>query len=656
MFDISKYRDMFLEESSELFESIYTILLDSEKTLKLSRDEMDSLFRNMHTLKGSASAVDLKFFSKFAHEIETFLDKLRDNLIYEAKISSILIECIDRLRDILDIEISEGLDERVFKNLTDEYIQTLEIISDSENSIKTSSDGDKKDDLDSDDEYFGFFDEEEQKEDIINSSDEEFFGFFDDVYEDSDLIDGVCEISDFSDALESKKKKKVVNKESIKKNSNTIASNVSKTTKSKSENILTTESIDKIEKLDLDDVLVDNLPKNDRGQVATIRVNLSKIDTLMNSVGELVITNAMLFQFSRFIENSKLKGTIFEKLELLNRHIRELQDSIMSVRMIPLEQIYSKFPKIIRDLSKRLDKKVELSTIGSDVEIDKAMIEGLTDPLTHIIRNSLDHGIEEPKKRLELGKSEVAKINLTAEQSNGQIIISISDDGAGIDVDRVAQKALDKGLITDIDSLNHSQKLNLIFEAGLSTVSEISDISGRGVGMDIVKNNISNLGGIIKVESERDVGTKMTIILPLTLAILDGLNILVGDKKYILPLASIVESLQPTLEMIKSVGDGRSEILMLREDFIPIIRLHKLFNIKPNFYKIEDGMLIIVKSGDKKVAFFVDEFLTQQQVVVKPLDKNFKTIQGISGATVRGDGTIGLILDVIGIIDRVKSS
>ena len=373
----------------------------------------------------------------------------------------------------------------------------------------------------------------------------------------------------------------------------------------------------------------------------------------MNNVGDLVITNAMLTQFSTSIEETKTRAAVLERLELLERHIRDMQDSIMSIRMVPMESIYSKFPKVVRDISRKLSKKVEFKHYGDNVEIDKAMIEGLTDPLMHIIRNSLDHGIEMPSQREAAGKPETGSISISAEQANGQMIITIEDDGKGIDCEKVALKALEKGQIDEYqyNNMTDNEKAMLIFEAGLSTADQITDISGRGVGMDVVKTNIYKLGGAIKLDTILGQGTTITIMLPLTLAILDGLDIKVGNQKYILPLSSIVESLQPTSDMIKKIGDGSRDLLMLREEFIPIVRLHHLFGLEDSFENLEDGMLIVVKSGNTKVALSIDEFLNQHQVVVKPLDKNFRSVQGIGAATVRGDGSIGLILDVVGIIN-----
>jgi two-component system chemotaxis sensor kinase CheA len=488
------------------------------------------------------------------------------------------------------------------------------------------------DDLDEDQRNYGFYDEdlEEISRNALDSDfkltneDQEHFGFFDDVPEitpNSQMI--INDIEEKTPTLETPAPVQniAVRKQRVVSNDENDEQSASKKPVSNNNN--------------------------------SIRVNLDKIDLLMNNVGDLVITNAMLTQFSSTIEESKTRNSVLERLELLERHIRDMQDSIMSIRMVPMDSIYSKFPKVVRDISKKLGKKVEFKHYGDNVEIDKAMIEGLTDPLMHIIRNSLDHGIETPSERELTGKPDIGSISISAEQANGQMIITIQDDGKGINSDKVALKALEQGQIDEnqYSTMSENEKAMLIFGAGVSTADEITDISGRGVGMDVVKTNIHKLGGAIKLDTHIGKGTTITIMLPLTLAILDGLDIKVGSQKYILPLSSIVESLQPTSEMIKKIGDGTQDLLMLREEFIPVVKLHQLFGLERSFNKLEEGMLIVVKSGNTKVALSIDEFLNQHQVVVKPLDKNFRSVQGIGAATVRGDGSIGLILDVIGIIN-----
>ena len=319
----------------------------------------------------------------------------------------------------------------------------------------------------------------------------------------------------------------------------------------------------------------------------------------------------------------------------------------MSIRMVPMESIYSKFPKVVRDISKKLGKQINFNHHGDSVEIDKATIEGLTDPLMHIIRNSLDHGIELPQKRKSSGKAEAGTVTIKAEASNGQIIIGIIDDGAGINHEVVSKKAVENGVITEEEreKMTTNEKAMLIFAAGLSTAQEVTDISGRGVGMDVVKNNIERLGGKISIQTEIGKGTEITITLPLTLAILDGLNVRVGKDIFIIPLSILAESLQPTNDIIKNIGSGDIKFLQKNEEFIPIIELGEKFGIENSIKNYEEGIILILNDGKDKLAVFVDEFLNQQQFVVKPLDKNLLNIKGFSGATIKGDGKISLILN-----------
>ncbi len=552
-FDISKYREMFLEEAAELFESADNVLLAAENNGSLTDDEMGQLFRDVHTLKGSGASVELAFFAEFTHDVENLMDKLRSHKIeYQPEMAETLIDGLDVMKEILELEVSNQINREKFQELTSSLLEEIRAYSNGSTTNKKeeeqitqsvkvlekidtpisdekeefgffsddlNSQRDRKDmpfgifeDDDTDDKNIGFYDEE--LENISNNTDDnkfkidenkENFGFFDGMEKISP--NSVMEINDI---------------ESETSNENKIAEQEKK-------DLPTTVS--RRAKENSDDTEKKSISNNNN----SIRVNLDKIDLLMNNVGDLVITNAMLTQFSSTIEESKTRGSVLERLELLERHIRDMQDSIMSIRMVPMDSIYSKFPKVVRDISKKLGKKVEFKHYGDNVEIDKAMIEGLTDPLMHIIRNSLDHGIEMPEDRIKAGKSDTGTISISAEQANGQMIITIEDDGKGVDSERVAQKALEKGQIDEnqFASMSHNDKALLIFGAGLSTADQITDISGRGVGMDVVKTNIHKLGGIIKLDTELGKGTVITIMLPLTLAILDGLDIRVGDQKYI---------------------------------------------------------------------------------------------------------------------------
>jgi len=643
-FDISMYRDMFVEEAEELFESADNVLLEAENNGSLTDEEMGQLFRDVHTLKGSGASVELAFFAEFTHDVENMMDKLRNHQIeFIPEMAGTLIDGLDVMKEILQLECDGEMDRDKFTEMTSELLTTIRAYmsgesieapvtastSEPESPVEVSStSSEASTSSTSSSDSWGFFGEENASstEEEQLSSDENF-GFFDE----SEKITPESKIEEVAK----------VEPETAQVTPAKIEDAAPKaTTPAKA------KTADK------------EAPTKKAATTSTIRVNLDKIDLLMNNVGDLVITNAMLTQYSTTIKESKVRNSVLERLELLERHIRDMQDSIMSIRMVPMESIYSKFPKVVRDISKKLKKKIEFKHEGDSVEIDKAMIEGLTDPLMHIIRNSLDHGIEMPEDRTAAGKSETGTILISAEQANGQMIITIKDDGKGIPAEKVAQKSLENGLIDEqqMATMTDNEKAMLIFGAGVSTADAITDISGRGVGMDVVKTNITKLGGVINLDTEIGVGTTITIMLPLTLAILDGLDIAVGDVKYILPLSAIVESLQPTSEMIKRIGDGTQDLLMLREEFIPVVRLHQLFDIESKHTKLEEGMLIVVKSGSTKIAMFIDEFLHQHQVVVKPLDKNFRSVEGIGAATVRGDGSIGLILDVMGIIEAQKKS
>ena len=678
-FDISKYREMFLEEAEELFESADNVLLVAENNGSLTDEEMGQLFRDVHTLKGSGASVELALFAEFTHDVENLMDKLRNHKIeFIPEMAETLIDGLDVMKELLDLEVANKLDRETFTKMTTSLLEELRAYSNGTavknaemkvevvKPIETPKVEVKKEIpvvLDSDN--FGFFDDDlnEQRDNKNKAygifSDDEIdevhknYGFYDDDLEtisnntkDSDFKIEEKENFGFFDEMPEITANSVMESNDIKEEK--IISKAEIETAVSEEKVLVRKPRQK-EEDEVGDPSKKSIPNNNN----SIRVNLDKIDLLMNNVGDLVITNAMLTQFSSTIEETKTRNSVLERLELLERHIRDMQDSIMSIRMVPMDSIYSKFPKVVRDISKKLGKKVEFKHYGDNVEIDKAMIEGLTDPLMHIIRNSLDHGIETAAERELTKKPEVGSISISAEQANGQMIITIEDDGKGINFEKVAQKALEQGQIDEnqYNTMTDNEKALLIFGAGVSTADQITDISGRGVGMDVVKTNIHKLGGAIKLDTHAGIGTTITIMLPLTLAILDGLDIKVGNQKYILPLSSIVESLQPTSEMIKKIGDGTQDLLMLREEFIPVVKLHQLFGLEKSFGKLEEGMLIVVKSGNTKVAISIDEFLNQHQVVVKPLDKNFRSVQGIGAATVRGDGSIGLILDVVGIIN-----
>ncbi|WP_036249058.1 chemotaxis protein CheA [Methylobacter sp. BBA5.1] len=382
---------------------------------------------------------------------------------------------------------------------------------------------------------------------------------------------------------------------------------------------------------------------------STIRVDTAKIDTLINMVGELVITQSMLSLVGEHFAMNK-ESQLKSGLAQLERHTRELQQSVMNIRMLPISFVFSRFPRLVHDISSKLGKKIELKLVGENTEVDKAVVELINDPLVHLIRNSLDHGIEMPADRIAAGKPETGTIELRAYHRGGHIVIEIIDDGRGLNKDKIKAKAIEKGLIDKHSTLTDKQVFELIFLPGFSTAEQLTDISGRGVGMDVVRKNIQELGGNIEITSELDKGTTISIHLPLTLAILDGQSVAVGDEIYIVPLVSIIESINITEKMLNRVA-GKGETFRLRNEYIPIIRMHEIFNVQTaKASQLAEGIIVVVEGQGMRCGLFVDDLLGQQQVVIKSLEANYKRVEGISGATILGDGSVALILDIPGLV------
>ncbi|MFO7579566.1 MAG: chemotaxis protein CheW, partial [Nitrosomonas halophila] len=384
---------------------------------------------------------------------------------------------------------------------------------------------------------------------------------------------------------------------------------------------------------------------------SSIRVSIEKVDQMINLVGELVITQAMLAQTA-----SQIDPVIYEKLlnglNQLERNTRDLQEAVMSIRMMPISFVFSRFPRVVRDVAAKLNKQVDLKTVGEGTELDKGLIEKITDPLTHLIRNSLDHGIESPESRVAKGKSAKGTITLRASHQGGSIVIEVADDGAGLNREKILAKARSRGLAVN-DNMSDPDVWMLIFEAGFSTADAITDVSGRGVGMDVVKRNIQGLGGRVEIDSDAGQGTRISIRLPLTLAILDGLSVAVGDQLFIVPLTYITESLKPAAADIKTVR-GQGRVVQVRGEYLPVIALHEVFHLQPAVNEIHEGILVILDAEGSKAAMFVDNLVGQHQVVIKSLESNYRRVQGVSGATIMGDGSVALILDAVGLVHVTK--
>ncbi|WP_115628118.1 chemotaxis protein CheA [Buttiauxella agrestis] len=389
---------------------------------------------------------------------------------------------------------------------------------------------------------------------------------------------------------------------------------------------------------------VEREPKPTRvNESSSIRVAVEKVDQLINLVGELVITQSMLAQRSNELDPVE-HGELITSMGQLQRNARDLQESVMSIRMMPMEYVFSRFPRLVRDLAGKLDKQVELTLQGSSTELDKSLIERIIDPLTHLVRNSLDHGIETPEKRLAAGKSAVGNLILSAEHQGGNICIEVSDDGAGLNRERILAKALSQGMPVH-ENMSDDEVGMLIFAPGFSTAEQVTDVSGRGVGMDVVKRNIQEMGGHVEIKSQANVGTTIRIMLPLTLAILDGMSVKVCDEVFILPLNAVMESLQPKEDDLHPLAGGE-RVLEVRGEYLPLVELWKVFDVSGAKTEATQGIVVILQSAGRRYALLVDQLIGQHQVVVKNLESNYRKVPGISAATILGDGSVALIVDV----------
>lgn len=384
---------------------------------------------------------------------------------------------------------------------------------------------------------------------------------------------------------------------------------------------------------------------------STLRVSVDKVDQLINLVGELVITQAMLAQNSKDVD-AALHQQLASGLADLERNTRDLQEAVMSIRMIPMSLVFNRFPRMLRDLAGKLGKKVELVQVGEATELDKGLVEKITDPLTHLVRNSCDHGIELPAERLAKGKPEHGTITLIASHQGGSIVIEVRDDGKGLNRAKLLAKARERGLDVS-DAMSDQEVYGLIFAPGFSTAEQVTDVSGRGVGMDVVKKNITALGGTVEIDSAEGYGMTVRVRLPLTLAIMDGMSVGVGEECYILPLSSVVESFQVQPGMIKTIG-GSGRVVEVRDEYMPVVDLERVFNVPRFDFEHVSNIMVVVEAEGGRVAMLVDELLGQQQVVVKNLESNYRKVDDVSGATIMGDGRVALILDVGSLIRRSR--
>ena len=617
--DVSQFYPVFFEETKEHLAEMEQLLLQ----LSIENpdyNQMNAIFRAAHSIKGGSATFGFDDMSAVTHVLESLLDKLRKKEIaLQAEMVDVFLHATDVIKEQLNCHI-EGL----ASDPAPAAAISNKLLSLALNTAKTAP---KQIVETTVDDSFGFFDDDDSfglfddaKKDTVSDDD---FGFFEPI----EPVDTNPKQNAPDKPTEPVKSKLAVPVATAKK---VLVSPVVEA----SEPILSPNrerrSADRVE-----------------AESTTIRVDVDKVDKLINLVGELVITEAML---SQGLSNAPpaLLQALSSSLAQLERNTRDLQEAVMSIRMMPISFVFSRFPRMVRDLTLKLNKEVELITIGEDTELDKGLIERIADPLTHLVRNSLDHGIELSAARIKAGKPAKGSITLSASHQGGGILIEVSDDGAGLNRQRILSKAIERGLPAS-NEMTDAEVWELIFAPGFSTAEEITDLSGRGVGMDVVKRNISEMGGEVSVDSQAGVGSKITIRLPLTLAILEGMSVALGQNLYIIPLNLILETMQPKPEELKTVT-GEGALVKVHGEYIPIIALHSLFNMPTEVTNPCDGILVLIEAQGKKAALFVDALVGQQQVVIKSIETNFRKVLGVSGATIMGDGSVALIIDVAAII------
>ncbi len=660
--DLAQFHETFFEESFEGLDIMESGLLQLEQG-EVDLENINTIFRSAHSIKGGSGTFGFTAVADFTHDMETLLDQMRnaERQVTESVVNT-LLGCVDILRGMLTA-IKEG-SELDTQGVADMTARLKAILSGEQASAASASPEPAA--------------QAEQAESAADGWIVSFRPFPDIMKTGNDTVRLLRELISLSDSAEvtldndrlpaleqiepeecyQSWKVHLIGGEVSEDAINEVFAWVDDECELKVEALAVEESYVGPERRDEERRTTESPDRRaierrttKAGESSSIRVNISKVDELINMVGELVITQSMLSQFGEDDEFNELHiERLKDGLAQLESHTRELQESVMRIRMMPISFAFQRFPRLVHDLSTQFGKKIELVMTGENTELDKTVLEKIGDPLVHLVRNSLDHGIEAQDVRVNAGKSETGVIELSAYHQGGNIVIEIKDDGAGLNKDKILTKAIDNGLVGPDERLSDDQIYDLIFRPGFSTADVVSDVSGRGVGMDVVRRNIRELGGTVDVMSSPGEGSVFTIRLPLTLAILDGQLVGIGDETYILPVISIVESLQVKAENINAVA-GNAEVYRLRDEYIPVVRLYQIFGIKPVSTDLENGLLVVVEAEGKKIAIYVDDMLGQQQVVIKSLETNFKKVEGLSGATILGDGTVALIIDIAGLIE-----
>lgn len=676
-FDLSQFYQVFFEETAEHLSTMEGMLLALD-VADPSMDELNAIFRSAHSIKGGAGTFGFNDMTEVTHILETLLDKLRKE---EMQLTNEMVNAFLEAGDVIGLQLAahrDGgeVDPEDIKEICARLARLSETGGTSAPATPSSAPAQTATDND-----YGFFDDVAAPQVAKN----EDYGFFDDApaAPAADLGYGFFDTEPastpktvetegygfFSD--EPLPAEKAIQAENAQGYGFFRETPVQQAERENKQGYGFLRELPQLPpeagaaglgksaaptgnpKLVATDAHptrrnADRTPPPSTPE-SSIRVSVEKVDQLINLVGELVITQAMLTQSA-----SQLDPAILERLQgglsQLERNTRDIQEAVMAVRMLPISFVFSRFPRVVRDLAAKLNKQIELKTLGETTELDKGLVEKIADPLTHLIRNSLDHGIEMPDKRIAAGKSPTGTITLNAFHQGGNIVIEVADDGGGLNRNKILGKAKERGMAVS-DDMPDSAVWMLIYEAGFSTADAVTDVSGRGVGMDVVKRNIAELGGRVEMDSAEGFGTRTTIRLPLTLAILDGLSVSVGGQIFIAPLSSIIESLQVKAEDLKSVS-GEGYLLRVRGEYLPLVSLHEVFNIANAVTDLTQGIVVIIETEGKKTALVVDELMGQHQVVIKSLESNFRKVPGISGATIMGDGKVALILDMSALSTR----
>jgi len=642
-FDLSQFYQVFFEEAAEHLANMESLLLGLNVD-DPSMDDLNAIFRAAHSIKGGAGTFGFTDMIEVTHVLETLLDKLRKQ---EMALTTEMVNAFLEAGDAISMQLAghrdnSPVDEVVVKNVR----ANLERLSSTQASAPAPAASKVAEaPVPKVEDGYGFFDDEPAAKPVADAG----YGFFDD--EPAVAKDVVADTENkqgygfFEETPVQKSERENSRGYGFLQEPNPD-SKPTEPVEAKE----TAPAVVEAPKLVAEQAhptrrVADRVPPPGATD-SSIRVSVEKVDQLINLVGELVITQAMLAQSASLLDPMVVER-IQSGLTQLERNTRDIQEAVMAVRMLPISFVFSRFPRVVRDMATKLNKKIELKTLGEGTELDKGLIEKIADPLTHLIRNSLDHGIEMPEKRRAAGKSETGTITLNAFHQGGSIVIEVADDGGGLSRSRILNKAKERGMNVS-DDMPDAAVWMLIYEAGFSTAEVVTDVSGRGVGMDVVKRNIAELGGRVEIDSAEGFGTRTTIRLPLTLAILDGLSVSVGGQIFIAPLGSIVESLQVNPEDLKSVS-GEGHLLRVRGEYLPLVAVHEVFAIENAITDFTKGIVVIIESEGKKTALMVDDLLGQHQVVIKSLESNFRKVHGISGATIMGDGKVALILDVMAL-------